>query len=79
MSASETPSERYRRLARKCLETANTLPVGQRDTLIQMAQFWQRLADEYADATVSLSQPDTADQPAMQQQQQVQPDDDKKE
>jgi hypothetical protein len=40
-----------------------------------MAQVWQRLADEQA-TMPSFSSGD-AEQPAMQQQQQIQPDDDK--
>jgi hypothetical protein len=37
----------YRRLARECLEIAHTLPIGERrTTLLQMAQVWQRLAEE---------------------------------
>jgi hypothetical protein len=43
-----------------------------------MAQVWQRLADQYDEATPPFSQP-PAPQPAMQQQQQIQPDDEKKE
>ena len=49
---SDNPSERYRRLARECLTVADTFPSGeQRDVLLQMAQVWQRLADDYADRT----------------------------
>ena len=44
-----------------------------------MAEVWQRLADSYADATTSLSTPVQSEQPAMQQQEQIQPDDDKRE
>jgi hypothetical protein len=40
-------AEQYRRLARECLENAQTFPLGKRRTvLLQMAQVWQRLADE---------------------------------
>jgi hypothetical protein len=48
-----------------------------------MAQVWQRLADEQADATMPPFSPDGAEQRAMQQQQQqqqqqqIQTDDDK--
>jgi hypothetical protein len=46
-----------------------------------MAQVWQRLADEQADATMPPFSPDDAEQRAMQQQQQqqqqIQTDDDK--
>jgi hypothetical protein len=72
-------STRYRRLARECLETAHTFPDGERRTvLLQMAQVWQRLADEYADNTAPLLRPLEGEQPVMQQQQQVQPKDDDK-
>jgi hypothetical protein len=79
MSDKESPSARYRRLAKECLEVAYTFPDGVRRTvLLQMAQVWQRLADERADSGL---QPIQAERPAMQQQQQqqTQPDDDKKE
>jgi len=74
-------STRYRRLARECLEIAQTFPAGERRTvLLQMAQVWQRLADEYADSSAPLLRPLEGEQPVMQQQQQAQPkDDDKKE
>jgi hypothetical protein len=77
----DSASIRYRRLARECLEIAHTFPAGERRTvLLQMAQVWQRLADEYADASAPLLRPLEGEQPAMQQQQQIQPkDDDKKE
>jgi hypothetical protein len=72
-------STRYRRLARECLEVAHTFPAGERRTvLLQMAQVWQRLADEYADTSAPLLRPVESDQPATQQQQQIQPKDDDK-
>ena len=72
-------STRYRRLARECLEIAHTFRAGERRTvLLQMAQVWQRLADEYADNTAPLLRPLEGEQPVMQQQQQVQPKDDDK-
>ena len=78
-SDNETPSERYRRMAQESLEVAYTFPEGLRRTvLVQMAQVWQRLADEYADGTMPLFYPGGAEQPAVQQQQQqIQPKDDK--
>jgi hypothetical protein len=77
-SDNETPSERYRRLARECLDVAYTFPDGVRRTvLVQMAQVWQRLADEQADPTMPPFSPDDAEQPTMQQQQQIQTDNDK--
>jgi hypothetical protein len=72
-------STRYRRLARECLEIAHTFPAGERRTvLLQMAQVWQRLADEYAGSSAPLFRPIESEQPAMQQQQQIQPKDDDK-
>jgi phytoene/squalene synthetase len=44
-------AEEYRRLADECLQLANQLPVGQRGSLIAMAQIWQRLAEEQERAT----------------------------
>jgi uncharacterized protein YciW len=70
-------STRYRRLARECLEIAQTFPAGERRTvLLQMAQVWQRLAEEYADSSTPLFRSTESEQPAMQQQQQIQPKDD---
>jgi hypothetical protein len=75
----ETPAERYRRLSKESLEAARAFPPGeQRGALLQMAQVWQRLADQHEDSTPPFSA-GTGEQPAVQQQQQVQPDDDKKE
>ena len=77
-------TEEYRRLARECLESARTFPIGERrTTLLQMAQVWQRLAGEQNHAP-DLDQvpapPPAGEQirPVVQQQQQVQPKDDKK-
>jgi hypothetical protein len=79
MPDEDSASTRYRRLARECLEIAHTFPDGERRTvLLQMAQVWQRLADEYADNTAPLLRPLEGEQPVMQQQQQVQPKDDDK-
>jgi len=44
-------AEEYRRLADECLMLANLLPAGQRESLIAMAQTWQRLAEEQDRAT----------------------------
>lgn len=67
-------SVRYRRLARECLEIAHTFPAGERRTvLLQMAQVWQRLAEEYADNSAPLFQQIEGERPGMQQQQQIQP------
>ena len=74
-----SPSTRYRRLARECLEIAHTFPAGERRTvLLQMAQVWQRLADEYADSSAPLLRSIESEQPVAQQQQQIQPKDDDK-
>jgi len=79
MPNGETTAERYRRLAAECLDVAHNFPLDDtRDALLQMAHVWQRLGDQYDDATPPFSR-SAAEQPAMQQQQQVQPDDDKKE
>jgi len=68
MPENESPAARYRRLARECIAMANTIATEQtRATLVEMAQVWTRLAESH-DA-----------RPAMQQQQQIQPKNDKKE
>ena len=75
----ETSTERYRRLAEESLDAAKSFPRGeQRDALLHMAQVWQRLADRYEDATpLSSTWRTAAEQPALQQQQQIQPHDKK--
>jgi hypothetical protein len=78
MPDDQTPAQRYLRLAKECVDGASTFPDGeQRDALLQMAQVWQRLADTHSNGTTSL-RPTEREQPAMQQQQQVQPKDDDK-
>jgi hypothetical protein len=80
MPDKESPSARYRRLAQECWENAHTFPDGERRTaLLQMAQVWQRLAVDHANSTAPLVRPPEGQRPTMQQQQQVQPKDDKKE
>ncbi len=79
MSNNESRAARYRRFARECLEVAHTFPNGERRILLQMAQVWQRLSDEYAASNTPLFQPIEGERPPMQQQQQIQPKDDKKE
>ena len=70
-------AEGYRRLARECLEIAHTFPDGQRrTTLLQMAQVWQRLADEHNPVPDLAPPPLPATEqirPVVQQQQQIQP------
>jgi hypothetical protein len=75
MPEEQTPSLRYRRLALESLEAANTVHGERREVLLQMAQVWQRLADQYADSTPPFIQAGSPDQPVMQQQQQVQSED----
>jgi hypothetical protein len=81
MSDNTNPSARYRRLAREAVGAAKALPPGvSRDTLLKMAQVWERLAEQHADNAASLLRSGDGEQrPAIQQQQQVQPEDDKKE
>jgi hypothetical protein len=76
----ETPAQRYRRLAEECLQVAYTFPEGDRRTvLVQMAQVWQRLADEHAGSTSAPLFSGAEGQAApMQQQQQIPPEEDKK-
>lgn len=82
--SSESPAQRYRRLAEESLEIAYTFPEGVRRTvLVQMAQVWQRLADEHASSVAMplLSRAEgqaTPMQQQQQQQQQIQRDEDKK-
>ena len=79
MPDDQTPAQRYLRLAEECIDAASTFPDGeQRDALLQMAQVWQRLADTHSNATTSLRPLTEREQPAMQQQQQVQLKDDDK-
>jgi hypothetical protein len=48
----ESRAEQYRKLARDSLKLANQVPSGPpRDTLIEMAREWGRLADEQERAT----------------------------
>ena len=75
-------AERYRRLAQECSEMAHTFPAGERRTsLLEMAQVWQRLADEqdHASDLAEMPTPPPAAEPTrpiVQQQQQTQPKDD---
>ena len=78
MSDSVSPAVRYRRFAWQCLEVAYTFPAGDnRAVLLQMAQVWQRLADQHEESTFLHFQPDAGERLVMQQQQQIQPDNDK--
>jgi hypothetical protein len=74
MPKDENPAARYRPLAEESLKLAETFPPGkERDVSLQMAQVWQRLTDQYGYTTLPLSQADVSEQPAAQQQQQIQP------
>jgi hypothetical protein len=76
MPDGDMPAKRYRRLARECLAVASTKPRGEdRTALLEMALVWHRLADDYADSTMSVLPPVEGERPAMQRQQQVQPKD----
>jgi hypothetical protein len=71
-------ADEYRRLANECLAMARTVTRPEaRDSLIEMARIWFRLAEEQDAASVPLGVPDQS-QPAMQQQQ-IQPKKDDKE
>jgi hypothetical protein len=77
MVENENPWARYRRLAEECLDVANTFPNGvTRSVLVQMAQVWPRLAEDYGDSSAALSRPMELVM-QQQQQQQIQSDDDK--
>jgi hypothetical protein len=84
LADNESPAQRYRRLAEECLDVAYTFPEGERRTvLVQMAQVWQRLADERVGsaATPLFSRAGGQAAPMQQQQQQQQkihPDEDKR-
>ena len=79
MSNDETPRERYRRLAGECLAVAKTIPEGEaRTTVLEMALVWHRLANEYVGNTMLLFGRTQGEQSAMRQQQQIQPDNDKR-
>jgi len=77
MPDDESPSARYRRLAAECLDVAYTFSAGdRRTTLLQMAQVWHRLADDYEASTSRFFPPSAGEAFPMQQQQQPQPKDD---
>jgi hypothetical protein len=79
-------AEEYRRLARESFEAANRIQSEEdRKVLLHIAEVWRRFADqeERKDSAPDLpnipAAPPAAERPAAQQQQQVQPGDDKKE
>jgi hypothetical protein len=67
-------ADQYRRLARECQRIAEAHPAfsSSRTSLLEMAQVWERLAQEETE-TSPLRGPIERERPAMQQQQQVQP------
>jgi hypothetical protein len=69
-------ADHYRRLAQECERIAHTHPPGtsSRTSLLEMARMWERLAQEAA-APMTSPRPTEAQQPVVQQQQQVQPKD----
>ena len=73
----ESTGARYRRLAGECWEIAHTFSAGERRTvLLQMAQVWQRLAQEQAGNADAPPTGTEGPRPVAQQQQQIQPKDD---
>jgi len=44
-------AEQYRRLAKECWKLAKMLPPGCRSTVLEMAETWQRLAEDQERAT----------------------------
>jgi hypothetical protein len=83
MVVTRSRAEAYRRLAQECRATARNVSTEEgRANLLAMAQVWERLADEQdqgSDLTEAPT-PQPTEQPAVQQQQQIQPkNDDKKE
>jgi hypothetical protein len=77
MAVTRIKAEEYRRLAQECLATARTVSTEEaRANLLAMAQVWQRLADQQdhgSDLTKAPAPPLAPEQPAAQQQQQIQP------
>jgi hypothetical protein len=74
-------AHQYRRLAQECQRIAEAHPPfsGSRTSLLEMAQVWERLAQEETDRTPPVPGSIEPEQPAMQQQEQHQPKDEKKE
>ena len=69
----------YRRLAQECFELARAVSTEEaRASLVAMAEIWLRLAEEQDQSPDFTVPPSHAEQPTMQQQQQVQPKDDGK-
>ena len=67
----QEPVARYRSLADECRKFATTLSTpSARKTALEMAEEWDRLADQYSNSTPPFLQPSAPEQPIMQQQQQ---------
>ena len=82
-AVTRTRTEEYRRRAQECLDLARQISLERdRAVLLDMAQSWQRLAEQQ-ETQEEITPPPIVEQPqpaTQQQQQQVQPkDDDKKE
>ena len=74
-------ANQYRRLAQECQRIAEAHPPfsSSRISLLDMAQVWERLAQEETDRIPPVLGSIEPERPAMQQQQQDQPKDEKKE
>jgi hypothetical protein len=74
-------ADQYRRLAQECQRIAEGHPPfsSSRISLLEMAQVWERLAQEEIDRIPPVLGSIEPERPAMQQQQQDQPKDEKKE
>jgi hypothetical protein len=74
-------ADQYRRLAQECQRIAEAHPPfsSSRMSLLEMGQVWERLAQEETDRIPPVLGSIESERPAMQQQQQDQPKDEKKE
>jgi hypothetical protein len=74
-------ADQYRRLAQECQRIAEAHPPfsSSRISLLEMAQVWERLAQEEINTIPPVLGSIEPERPAMQQQQQDQPKDEKKE
>ena len=74
-------ADQYRRLAQECQRIAEAHPPfsSSRISLLDMARVWERLAQEETDTIPPVLGSIEPERPAMQQQQQDQPEDEKKE
>ena len=74
-------ADQYRRLAQECQRIAEAHPPSSSSRIshLEMAQVWERLAQEEIDTIPPVLGSIEPERPAMQQQQQHQPKDEKKE